>query len=308
MIPFDREFSEQLAEEFVAGRADRAARRRAGLGRRELPLRQGPRATPSCCARAPSSRRASCRWWRWTARPSPRATSAALVAAGDVAGRARVPGRPVPVRGRGGGGRPARPRARHADREHRARRRARRPRPRRLRGVAHGHPAAVNVGVRPTFDTGRGLLVEAHLIDFDGDLYGQTLRIAFLERLRGEKRFDGGGRARGADAPRRRGGARDLPLLLRFPADDADERTSARSSAKYGRADEDTGSTEVQVALLTARINELTEHLREHTQGPPLAPRPADAGRQAPPAAQVPPAATTSSATARSSSELGLRR
>jgi riboflavin kinase / FMN adenylyltransferase len=55
---------------------------------------------------------------------------------------------------------------------------------------AHGHPAAVNVGVRPTFETGRGLLVEAYLIDFDGDLYGQTLRIAFLERMRGETRFD----------------------------------------------------------------------------------------------------------------------
>jgi riboflavin kinase / FMN adenylyltransferase len=55
---------------------------------------------------------------------------------------------------------------------------------------AHGHPAAVNVGVRPTFDSGRGLLVEAHLIDFEGDLYGQSLRVAFLERLRGEKRFD----------------------------------------------------------------------------------------------------------------------
>jgi riboflavin kinase/FMN adenylyltransferase len=56
--------------------------------------------------------------------------------------------------------------------------------------TASGHPAAVNVGVRPTFDTGRGLLVEAHLIGFDGDLYGQQLRIAFLERMRGEKRFD----------------------------------------------------------------------------------------------------------------------
>jgi len=55
---------------------------------------------------------------------------------------------------------------------------------------AHGHPAAVNVGVRPMFDTGRGLLVEAYLIGFDGDIYGETLRIAFLERLRGEKRFD----------------------------------------------------------------------------------------------------------------------
>ena len=55
---------------------------------------------------------------------------------------------------------------------------------------AHGHGAAVNVGVRPTFDTGRGLLVEAYLLDFDDDLYGETLRIAFVERLRGEKRFD----------------------------------------------------------------------------------------------------------------------
>jgi riboflavin kinase/FMN adenylyltransferase len=55
---------------------------------------------------------------------------------------------------------------------------------------AHGHMAAVNVGVRPTFETGRGLLVEGYLIDFDGDLYGQTLRIAFARRLRGERRFE----------------------------------------------------------------------------------------------------------------------
>jgi riboflavin kinase / FMN adenylyltransferase len=55
---------------------------------------------------------------------------------------------------------------------------------------ANDFPTAVNVGVRPTFDTGRGLLVEAHLIGFEGDLYGQQLRIAFLERMRGEKRFE----------------------------------------------------------------------------------------------------------------------
>jgi riboflavin kinase/FMN adenylyltransferase len=55
---------------------------------------------------------------------------------------------------------------------------------------AHGHPAAVSVGVRPTFETGRGLLVEAYLLDFDGDLYGEMLRMAFLERLRGERRFE----------------------------------------------------------------------------------------------------------------------
>ena len=55
---------------------------------------------------------------------------------------------------------------------------------------AHGFPAAVNVGVRPTFETGRGLLVEAHMIGFDGELYGETLRVAFVERMRGERRFD----------------------------------------------------------------------------------------------------------------------
>ncbi len=50
--------------------------------------------------------------------------------------------------------------------------------------------AAVSIGVRPTFVTGRGLLVEAFLLDFDDDLYGRELRLDFLERIRGEKRFD----------------------------------------------------------------------------------------------------------------------
>jgi riboflavin kinase/FMN adenylyltransferase len=56
--------------------------------------------------------------------------------------------------------------------------------------LANGRPAAVNVGVRPTFDTGRGELIEAYLLDFDGDLYGSQLQLEFLDRLRGEKRFD----------------------------------------------------------------------------------------------------------------------
>ena len=56
---------------------------------------------------------------------------------------------------------------------------------------ANGNPAAVNVGIRPTFETGRGLLIEAYLIDYDGDLYGKNLRVAFVKRLRGERRFPG---------------------------------------------------------------------------------------------------------------------
>jgi len=56
--------------------------------------------------------------------------------------------------------------------------------------LADGRPAAVNVGVRPTFGTGRAELIEAYLLDFEGDLYGQELRLRFIERLRGEQRFE----------------------------------------------------------------------------------------------------------------------
>jgi riboflavin kinase/FMN adenylyltransferase len=54
---------------------------------------------------------------------------------------------------------------------------------------ADGRPAAVNIGVRPQFETGRGVLIEAHVIDFEGDLYGHELRLDFLKRLRGERLF-----------------------------------------------------------------------------------------------------------------------
>jgi riboflavin kinase / FMN adenylyltransferase len=54
---------------------------------------------------------------------------------------------------------------------------------------ANGKRAAVSVGVRPTFGTGRGVLVEAFLIDFQGDLYGTELRLDFIRRLRGERAF-----------------------------------------------------------------------------------------------------------------------
>lgn len=49
-------------------------------------------------------------------------------------------------------------------------------------------PAAVNVGTRPTFD-GHDMTVEAHLIDFGADLYGQTLALDFCTRLRDEVAF-----------------------------------------------------------------------------------------------------------------------
>jgi riboflavin kinase/FMN adenylyltransferase len=50
------------------------------------------------------------------------------------------------------------------------------------------HPAVANIGLRPTFGSEECLL-EAHLLDFEGDLYGQELKIEFIERLRDEIRF-----------------------------------------------------------------------------------------------------------------------
>jgi riboflavin kinase/FMN adenylyltransferase len=49
-------------------------------------------------------------------------------------------------------------------------------------------PGAANIGVKPTFG-GTVVTIEAHLLDFQGDLYGRELRVQFLERLRPEQRF-----------------------------------------------------------------------------------------------------------------------
>ena len=48
----------------------------------------------------------------------------------------------------------------------------------------------MNVGVRPTFGESERT-VEVHILDFDDDLYGQQLRVGFVERLREERQFDG---------------------------------------------------------------------------------------------------------------------
>ncbi len=52
------------------------------------------------------------------------------------------------------------------------------------------HPGVVNVGKRPTFG-GTESVVEAHVLDYAGDLYGKTLAVDFVERLRSEQKFAG---------------------------------------------------------------------------------------------------------------------
>ena len=52
------------------------------------------------------------------------------------------------------------------------------------------HPAVTNVGVRPTVHDQLGRLVEAWILDCTAELYGETIRVEFFTRLRGEKKFD----------------------------------------------------------------------------------------------------------------------
>ncbi len=51
------------------------------------------------------------------------------------------------------------------------------------------HKACTNVGIRPTFKV-KDPLVETHIFDFDGDLYGQNLRVELVQKLRGEEKYD----------------------------------------------------------------------------------------------------------------------
>ncbi len=58
--------------------------------------------------------------------------------------------------------------------------------------IVHGqsHPAAASIGVRPTVSDAGKLLLEAHLLDFHGALYGETIELRFRHKLRDEEKFD----------------------------------------------------------------------------------------------------------------------
>jgi riboflavin kinase/FMN adenylyltransferase len=52
-------------------------------------------------------------------------------------------------------------------------------------------PAVASLGTNPTFVEGGGLVLEVHVLDFDGDLYDKRVRTTFVEHLRDEAKFDG---------------------------------------------------------------------------------------------------------------------
>ncbi len=52
-------------------------------------------------------------------------------------------------------------------------------------------PSVTNIGTRPTVDASGRTTIETHIFDFDRDIYGQHMRVALIEYIRPEKRFDG---------------------------------------------------------------------------------------------------------------------
>ena len=219
MIPFDGAFASRSPQDFIDDVLVETARRRARERRGELPLRpprEGRRRAAARAGRVRDARRRARR--ASTARSSPRPTSATLIEAGEMERAAACLGSPFQLRGAGRPRRQARPHARLPDGEPRARPGARLSRPRRLRVPRGGRARrATGAGGRrrptsacgPTFVTGRGLLVEAFLLGFDGDLYGRELRLAFLDAPARRAALRVRRRAGRADAARRRGHAPD---------------------------------------------------------------------------------------------------
>jgi len=59
-----------------------------------------------------------------------------------------------------------------------------------VRLVDRFYPAAVNIGYRPTVSADGDALLEAHILDFNADLYGRTIEVIFRKKIREETRFD----------------------------------------------------------------------------------------------------------------------
>ena len=190
VIPFDREFSKRTAEEFIERHPDRAARRHARLGRRELPLRRQGRRRPPDARRARRVRDPD----RAAGRGRRRDVSSTRIRA-LVLGRRRRDAR-CAASARRSSTRARWSRATSAGASSASRPPTSSPTTTSsTRATASTRASPTAIRRRSTSACGRcsrpaaALLIEPHLIDYEGDLYGKTLRVAFIARLRGEKRF-----------------------------------------------------------------------------------------------------------------------
>jgi riboflavin kinase/FMN adenylyltransferase len=60
----------------------------------------------------------------------------------------------------------------------------------RIGGAPERWKSVTNIGIRPTFENNQSeAVVEAHLLDFEGDMYGQHMELEFVARLRDERKF-----------------------------------------------------------------------------------------------------------------------
>lgn len=189
VIPFDREFARRSAEEFVEGvLVERLGARTVSVGEN---FRFGAKAKGDAelLRSRPEFETRVVPLVEVDGETVSSTRIRALVATGDVAAARRCLGSPFMIEGTVvGGDRRGRklgfPTANIVPADHLA-----------IPGhgvyaaFANGAPAAVSVGVRPTFESGRGVLIETYLIDREEDLYGKTLRVAFVEKLRGERRY-----------------------------------------------------------------------------------------------------------------------
>ncbi len=87
----------------------------------------------------------------------------------------------------------------------------------RVHHAGERHHAAGYVGPRPTFGPGEPVL-EAYLLDFSGDLYGEQVEVEFIDFIRPDHAFDTPGGARGADG--KRTASRRAPSCAAVDADD----------------------------------------------------------------------------------------
>ena len=203
---FDEARANESPEDFVRGGARRRAGHAGRRRRRGLPLRPPPRGATSPLLRELGRARRTSRSCRCALvaradgvdEPVSSTAIRRALAGGEVDVAAQLLGRPYEVRGIGRRRRPARPPARLPDRQRRGAERqcACRPTACTPAGTsgptARVHPCAINLGRRPTFyEHADHSLLEAHLLDFDDDLYGERAEVRFRHFLRSERKFDG---------------------------------------------------------------------------------------------------------------------
>lgn len=136
-----------------------------------------------------------------------------------------------------------------------------------VNGVAYR--AMMNIGVRPTFTNGIEKTIEANIFNFDKEIYSSVIKVEFLKFVRLEQKFTSSEEFL-IQLAKDQVACLGLRLIILFYKLNKLEHKNkmvtkerkAELTAKYGAGALDTGKTEVQIAILTERINVLQPHLK----------------------------------------------